>query len=149
MSYDEKAWSIIVPDISLYPSQLSKPYNESMIALSQCLTVGIGIQPFLPITESYNKVIRSEEMWYMANVPQLRAVLMHNATRRSWTQPLAVIYWPYTPHLLGPYCYYKLVTNVIRAVYIRVVIPVVDGLIYHSCQSISIQGLNHPVYRLI
>jgi hypothetical protein len=46
-----------------------------------------------------------------------------------------------------PHCYYKLVTNVIRAVKINVVIPVVYGLIYHYCQPISIQGSNHPVYN--
>lgn len=27
----------------------------------------------------------------MANVPQLRAVLMHDATRIAWTQPLAMV----------------------------------------------------------
>ena len=43
-----------------------------------------------------------------------------------------------------PYCYYKLVTNVIRAVKIHFVIPVVCRLIYHGFQPISIQGSNHP-----
>ena len=63
----------------------------------------------------------------MGNTPWLRAVLRHNATRSAWIQPLPVVYWPYrvrvrvnpqTPEV--PYCYYKLVTNVIRAVNIHV-----------------------------
>ena len=28
--------------------------------------------------------------------PRLRAVLMHDTTLSVWTQPLAVVYWPYT-----------------------------------------------------
>ena len=32
----------------------------------------------------------------MANIPWLRAVLMHNATLSTWIQPLAVVYWPHT-----------------------------------------------------
>jgi hypothetical protein len=45
-----------------------------------------------------------------------------------------------------PYCYYKLVINVIIAVKI-IVILMVYGLIYHGCKPISIQGSNHPVYN--
>jgi hypothetical protein len=32
----------------------------------------------------------------MANIPQLRAVLRQDALRSAWTQPLAVVLWPYT-----------------------------------------------------
>ena len=32
----------------------------------------------------------------MPNIPRLRAVLMHDATWSAWTQPLAMVYWPYT-----------------------------------------------------
>ena len=32
----------------------------------------------------------------MANIPWLRAVLAHDATRSAWIQPLAVVYLPYT-----------------------------------------------------
>ena len=35
-------------------------------------------------------------VWYMANIPQLRAVLMNDAKWSAWIQPLAVVYWPYT-----------------------------------------------------
>ena len=53
----------------------------------------------------------------MANIPRLRAVLMHDAT--SECLDTAVVYWlSQTPEV--PYCYYKLVTNVIRAVKITV-----------------------------
>ena len=57
----------------------------------------------------------------MPNMTRLRAVLRHDVTRSAWTQPLDVVYWPIfhkTPEV--PYCYYKLVTNVIRAVKISV-----------------------------
>ena len=37
----------------------------------------------------------------MANIPQLRAVLMHDATKSAWTQPLAVVYWPYITNPRG------------------------------------------------
>ena len=61
----------------------------------------------------------------MANVPRLRAVITHNGTWSSRTQPLAVVYWPYITNPEVPYCYYKLVTNVIRAVKIPIfVIPI-------------------------
>ena len=56
----------------------------------------------------------------MANIPWLRAVLMHYTMQSAWTQPLAVLYWPYTTNPKVPYCDYKLVTNVIRAVKIHV-----------------------------
>ena len=42
-----------------------------------------------------------------------------------------------------PYCYYKLVTNVIRAVKINVL----SYPWYTVCQPISVQGSNHPVYN--
>ena len=58
----------------------------------------------------------------MANIPQLKAVLMHNATRSARTQHLAVVQYighiSQTPEV--PDCYYKLITNVIRAVKINV-----------------------------
>ena len=61
---------------------------------------------------------------YMANIPRLRAVLKHDATRGAWIQPLAVVQYighiPQTPEVL--YCYYKLVTNVMRAVNINVLL---------------------------
>ena len=41
-----------------------------------------------------------EGVWYMTNTPRLRAVLKRNATQSAWTQPLAVVYWPCTTHLL-------------------------------------------------
>ena len=56
----------------------------------------------------------------MANIPRLRALLMHDTTSSAWTQTLAVVYFgeiPQTPEV--PYCYYKLATNVIRAVKIN------------------------------
>jgi hypothetical protein len=34
-----------------------------------------------------------EGVGYMANIPQLRPVLMHDATRSDWIQQLAVVYW--------------------------------------------------------
>ena len=77
----------------------------------------------------------------MANIPRLRAVLLHDATLD--TALSRGIY--HKPDV--PYCYYKLATNVIRAVKINVVMPVVYSLIYHCCQPISTQGSNHPVYN--
>jgi hypothetical protein len=56
-----------------------------------------------------------------------------------------MVYWQYTTNPEVPYCYYKLVTNVIRAVKLHVVISMVYVLMYHGFQPISIQGLNHPV----
>jgi hypothetical protein len=38
-------------------------------------------------------------VWYMANIPRLTAVLMHDAMRSAWIQPLAVLYCPYTANL--------------------------------------------------
>jgi hypothetical protein len=35
-------------------------------------------------------------LWYIANVPQLRAVSRHSALRHAKEQSLAVVYWPYT-----------------------------------------------------
>ena len=35
----------------------------------------------------------------MANIPRLRADLMHDATMSAWIQPLAVVYWPYITNL--------------------------------------------------
>ena len=76
-----------------------------------------------------NEIITLEGVWYMANIPTLRAVHKHDATRSAWTQPLAVV-------ILARYHKEVLVTNVIKCF----VIPV----IYHGCQPISIQGTNHP-----
>jgi hypothetical protein len=59
-------------------------------------------------------------VWYMDNIPRLRAVLMLNATRSAWIQSLAVVYWPYTTNPEVSYYYYKLVTNLIRAVEVTV-----------------------------
>ena len=85
----------------------------------------------------------------MAKIPRLRAVLIHAATRSAWTQPLAVVYCPYNTNPEVPYCNYELVTNGITAVKISFFffIPVVNGLIYYGCQTISIQGSIHPVYN--
>ena len=59
-------------------------------------------------------------MWYMANIPWLRAVSMHDAMQSAWIQPLGhgifAIY--HTPLCL--IANYKLVTNVNRAVKINV-----------------------------
>ena len=63
----------------------------------------------------------------MINIPWLRAVLMNKAVWSAWIQQCGVPgYSPY-PWYIGnipqtpevPYCYYKLVTNVIRAVKIH------------------------------
>lgn len=70
------------------------------------------------------------------------AVLTHDTTRSAWIQLLAVVYWPYNTTPRGmPYCFNKLVTNVIRT-YTTVKLPVVYGLIYHGFLPISIQGSN-------
>jgi hypothetical protein len=53
----------------------------------------------------------------MANIPRLRTVHRRDTMQMAWTQPLAMVYWQYTIKL---YCYYKLVSNVIRAVKIHV-----------------------------
>jgi hypothetical protein len=37
----------------------------------------------------------------MANIPQLRAVLRHKATRSAWTQPLVVVYRSYVTNSQG------------------------------------------------
>ena len=37
----------------------------------------------------------------MANIPRLRDVLMQDASRSAWIQPLAVVYWPYTTNPRG------------------------------------------------
>lgn len=47
----------------------------------------------------------------MDNIPRPRAILNHDAT-----QPIAMVYWPYTLTPQVPYCYYKLVTNIITTV---------------------------------
>ena len=51
----------------------------------------------------------------MANIPRQRDVLKHDAMRSAWIQPLAVVHWQLYHKPKVPYCYYKLVTNVIRA----------------------------------
>ena len=56
----------------------------------------------------------------MANIPRLGAVLNHDATQSAWIQALTVVYWPYTTHPKVPYCDYKLVINISRAVKIYV-----------------------------
>jgi hypothetical protein len=48
----------------------------------------------------YNEEIRHKGVWYIANVPQLSSVLMQNVSWSAWTQPLAVVYWPYTTNPL-------------------------------------------------
>jgi hypothetical protein len=58
----------------------------------------------------------------MDNIPLLRAVLKHDASQSAWTQPVAVVYWPYITNPDVHYCYYKLVTNVIRTVKIHVLL---------------------------
>ena len=87
----------------------------------------------------------------MANIPRLRAVLMHNTTGSVWIQPfrrgILEIYHKPPSCLIA---FIKLITNVIRAVKnICFVIPVVYGLIYHVCQPISIRCSNHSVYNQI
>jgi phenolic acid decarboxylase len=54
---------------------------------------------------------------------------------------------PQTPKV--SYCYYQLVTNVIRAVKINVSSYPWYTMIYHDIQPISIQGLNNPVYNKV
>ena len=44
----------------------------------------------------------------------------HDTTWNAWRQPLDVVYRPYITNHEVPYCYYKLVINVIRAVKIIV-----------------------------
>jgi hypothetical protein len=63
---------------------------------------------------------RAQGVWYITNIPRLRAVHLHDATRSAWTQSLAVVYWPNITNPQVPYCYCKLITNVIRAVKIHV-----------------------------
>ena len=59
---------------------------------------------------------------YMANIPRLKAVLTNNAMRSAWIQQIVVVLYighiPQTPKV--PYCYYELVTIVIRALKINV-----------------------------
>jgi hypothetical protein len=93
------------------------------------------------IQEDSNEAIRPEEVWYMANRQRLRAVLMHNAECLDTALSLGILAYTTNPEV--PYCNYKLVTNVIRALKTNVIIPVVYGLIYHSCQPICIQDSNH------
>ena len=88
----------------------------------------------------------------MANIPRLRAVLMHDTMQSTWIQPLIMVL--YIGHISQApevsYCYYKLPTNVIRTVNsIFFVIPVVYGLIYLSANQHS--GLKPPslYHRLI
>ena len=52
----------------------------------------------------------------MVNVSWLRAVLKHNAMQSEWSQPLAVVYWPY---ITNPRCLIAII-NVIRAVKMHV-----------------------------
>ena len=87
-------------------------------------------------------------LWYMVNIPQLRAVSRPSVLRRAKEQPLATVYWPYITNPEVSYCYFKLVTNIITAVKKNAcfVIPVVYGVIYYGCQPISIQDWNHTVY---
>ena len=81
----------------------------------------------------------------MANIPLLRAVLRHDATRSVWIQPLAVVYWPEVPYL-----YFKRIANMIRAV--KPVFLHHLGILSdtHTAellfQPISIQDPNYLVY---
>ena len=74
----------------------------------------------------------------MANIPRLRAVLTHNATRSAWIQCLAVEYWPYTTNprgaLLLLYTGYQHHQSSNKCFVITV--------LHHGFQPISIQGLN-------
>ena len=84
----------------------------------------------------------------MANIPRLRDVLMQDATRSTWIQPLAMVYWPYTTNPQGGLL--LLLTGFQRNQRSKnkcFVIPMVHGLIYYDCQPISIQGSNHPIYN--
>jgi hypothetical protein len=57
-------------------------------------------------------------VWIVANILWLRAVLIYNA--ECLDTALSMIYCPYTTNPGVPYCYYKLVTIVIKAVKIKV-----------------------------
>ena len=74
----------------------------------------------------------------MANIPRLMAVLKHDETRSAWIQPLAVVL--NIGHILTkteqPYCYYKLVRDIIRTVKIHVL-------------SNSSQGSSPPFYNSV
>ena len=54
----------------------------------------------------------------MANIPRHKAVLMHDAVPGYTPWQWYIGHKPQTPEV--PYCYYKLFTNVIRAVKINV-----------------------------
>ena len=47
-------------------------------------------------------------LWYMTNIPQLRAVSRHSALRRAYEEPVAMLYWPYTTPPLALLLYYTL-----------------------------------------
>ena len=95
----------------------------------------------------FSKIIKV--VWYMANIPRLRAILKHNAMRKAWQQPLALVYWQYTTNTRGALLLFLTGYNLIRAVKNTCfVIPVVYNLIHHSFQPISIQGWIHPVYNM-
>jgi hypothetical protein len=73
---------------------------------------------------------------------------MYDTTWSAWIQPLAVVQYigHIPPTSMAPYCYYKLVTNMIRAVKKNMFCHTIYT-IYHGCQPIDIQGSNHPVYN--
>ena len=78
----------------------------------------------------------------MASIPQLRAVLRHECPDTAVNRGIVIIHHK---TLGAPYCSYKLVTDVIRAVKINCfVIPVVYGLMYHGCQPFRHSGLETP-----
>ena len=49
----------------------------------------------------YIKVVRPEEVLNMANIPLLRTVLTHDATRSAWIEAVAVVYGPYSTNPQG------------------------------------------------
>ena len=83
----------------------------------------------------------------MANIPWLRAVLMHDATC------LYITHIPQTPEV--PYCYCKRVTNAIRAVKTHVLpcpwYTVLNHSVYNNVQTTVSEATNakreHTVFK--
>ena len=85
-------------------------------------------------------------MWYIASIPRLRAFLTRNAECLDTALSRGIL--AILQSTEEPYCYYKLATNVNRAVKLNIfLIPVVYVMMCRSLQPFRIQGSNHPVYN--
>ena len=56
----------------------------------EIITVGYNVEH----SKAVQAISHLGGLRYMANIPRLRAVL--DQTRSAWTQPIVVVYWPYT-----------------------------------------------------